>query len=295
MRQERKAGEWYLKLLWVACALLPREIRQEQFEEWRDEIQCARETGLPAARRTLSIVSRSIPQLAWRARRPSRIRREGLSMAERLGKRLPTWGTARTRQGLSLWFFAVVLPLVLLAFGFVGLPFSNEDLAREASPAGLARMLNQTIYMTVYVSLVAMFFPSLLHTSLLHSGKPFYQDAVPTGRLFGSVVLIVALVVKMVAFGQYSAPLFLAVGACAALATASAMDRRQLRRLHAIDPELLEDTDRLFTFKFINDADLEPGMEKKRFRARFVIKTAKPVDPETGEQETKVHRREWGF
>jgi lipoprotein signal peptidase len=41
----RASGDRGLLLLRIACALLPRGIREEQMREWRDEIQCARRDG----------------------------------------------------------------------------------------------------------------------------------------------------------------------------------------------------------------------------------------------------------
>jgi signal peptidase II len=96
-----KASGWHLELLRAACGLLPKEAREEQLIEWRDEIQCAQESGSPAGRRTLSIAFRSAPQLAWRARRPARGRLGSLKAA---GKRLPrrfqhSWALTTGKSG----------------------------------------------------------------------------------------------------------------------------------------------------------------------------------------------------
>jgi signal peptidase II len=88
MRVGGGSSGWHLELLRAACGLLPKGAREEQLAEWRDEIQCARESGSPAGRRTLSIAFRSAPQLAWRARRPSRGRPGSLKAA---GERLPRY------------------------------------------------------------------------------------------------------------------------------------------------------------------------------------------------------------
>lgn len=110
MRPAGGRGAGHAGLLWAACALLPRESREDQFNEWHDEIQCARESGLSAGRRATSIAFRSAPQLAWRARRPWRTRRSsharqsGMSTAGVLGKRIPrsiqgSWALTAGRSG----------------------------------------------------------------------------------------------------------------------------------------------------------------------------------------------------
>ncbi|HVV48791.1 MAG TPA: signal peptidase II [Polyangia bacterium] len=72
MRRGEASDGRHLQLLKAICRLLPKDCREEQLAEWRDEIRCAEERGLPASRRALSIATRSVPRLAWRARRPSR-------------------------------------------------------------------------------------------------------------------------------------------------------------------------------------------------------------------------------
>jgi hypothetical protein len=62
-------------LLRLANFALPPAVREEALDEWMDEIQCAAEKGLPFRRRALSILCRSLPALALRARLPIRSRR----------------------------------------------------------------------------------------------------------------------------------------------------------------------------------------------------------------------------
>jgi signal peptidase II len=113
---------WHLEVLRAACGLLPKGTREEQLTEWHDEIQCARESGSDAGRRTLSIAFRSVPQLAWRARRGS------LKAADGFGKRLPSyfqrsWALTTGRSG---WMKA------LLVASFVAL----VDLVSKAVVSG---------------------------------------------------------------------------------------------------------------------------------------------------------------
>jgi hypothetical protein len=60
--------------LGFACLLLPCEIRQTAIEELTDEISSAAEAKRRLMRRTLSIAVRTVPRLAWEARRPMRVR-----------------------------------------------------------------------------------------------------------------------------------------------------------------------------------------------------------------------------
>jgi lipoprotein signal peptidase len=118
--------------------LLPREIREDQFNEWRDEIQCAKEHGLSAGRCTLSIVLRSIPQLAWRARRPSRIRPDRLKTAGDLGKRLPksiqqSWALTTGRSDWTKALF-IALAIALLDLGSKALVSSSVGLFEKQHP-----------------------------------------------------------------------------------------------------------------------------------------------------------------
>lgn len=62
-------------LLRLANLALPPSAREDALDEWMDEIQSAVEEGLPFRRRALSILCRSLPMLALRARFPVRARR----------------------------------------------------------------------------------------------------------------------------------------------------------------------------------------------------------------------------
>ncbi len=62
-------------VLKIANRLLPKDVRDEAIDEWMDEIECAAAADLPVFRRTLSILLRSLPALAWRSRQPARARR----------------------------------------------------------------------------------------------------------------------------------------------------------------------------------------------------------------------------
>jgi hypothetical protein len=62
-------------LLRLANLALPRSVREDALDEWMDEIHCAAEEGLPLRHRALSILFRSLPALALRARFPVRARR----------------------------------------------------------------------------------------------------------------------------------------------------------------------------------------------------------------------------
>ena len=64
-------------ILRLANLVLPPRVRGEALDEWIDEIECAAAEKKPVLRRTLSIVFRSLPSLALRARLPARARREG--------------------------------------------------------------------------------------------------------------------------------------------------------------------------------------------------------------------------
>lgn len=59
----------------LANMVLPRAIREDALDEWMDEIHCAVEAGLPVRQRVLSILFRSLPKQALRARFPVRARR----------------------------------------------------------------------------------------------------------------------------------------------------------------------------------------------------------------------------
>jgi hypothetical protein len=63
-------------ILRVANLVLPSRVRDEALDEWIDEVECAAAEKKPVLRRTLSIVFKSLPSLALRARLP-RARREG--------------------------------------------------------------------------------------------------------------------------------------------------------------------------------------------------------------------------
>jgi len=62
-------------LLQLANFVLPPAAREDALDEWMDEIQCAAEENLPLGGRVLSILCRSLPALALRARLPVRARR----------------------------------------------------------------------------------------------------------------------------------------------------------------------------------------------------------------------------
>lgn len=115
MSREPGSSDWSLGALRAICTLLPQETREEQFSEWRDEIRCAEENGLAVSRRALSIAVRSLPQLAWRAHRRSRIRSGGPQVASALGKRLPqsiqrSWALT---AGRSDWAKALSIALTV--------------------------------------------------------------------------------------------------------------------------------------------------------------------------------------
>jgi hypothetical protein len=73
----RAAAARSCSLLAFAHRALPAEVREETLEEWVDEIQTAADLGLPVRRRALSILLRSLPVLALRARLPARVRGGG--------------------------------------------------------------------------------------------------------------------------------------------------------------------------------------------------------------------------
>lgn len=64
-------------LLGAAAGLLPASERDDALDEWIDEIETAAALGHPIRRRTCSIVLRSLPVLALRARVPRRAPRKG--------------------------------------------------------------------------------------------------------------------------------------------------------------------------------------------------------------------------
>jgi hypothetical protein len=55
-------------MLRAGCAFLPPHDREDQLDEWLDEIECARERDLPVHRRTLSIVLIALPVMCVRNR-----------------------------------------------------------------------------------------------------------------------------------------------------------------------------------------------------------------------------------
>jgi hypothetical protein len=63
------------RLLQCANFVLPPSVREDALDEWMDEIQSAAEENLPFRRRALSILFRSLPALALRARLSVRARR----------------------------------------------------------------------------------------------------------------------------------------------------------------------------------------------------------------------------
>lgn len=135
----RTSDDRGLLLLRIVCALLPRGIREEQMSEWRDEIQCARESGLATGRRTLSIAFRSVPRLAWRARRPSGARRGGRNVLDRgLGGRLPkyfrqSWALTAGRAD-RMRALAVASLVLLVDLGSKALVTSSVTLFERAHP-----------------------------------------------------------------------------------------------------------------------------------------------------------------
>jgi signal peptidase II len=160
-----------LSALRLACLLLPQEIREEQFSEWRDEIQCADEHGLSSGRRTLSIVLRSIPRLAWRARRPGRLRSGWLELAGGLRRRLPKsiQGSWAFTAGRTAWAktLAVALAVALVDLGSKAWVSGSLALLEKQHPLphltvwhlqnpGLSlTFLDGGIYIPVYVVAVA--------------------------------------------------------------------------------------------------------------------------------------------
>lgn len=62
-------------VLRVANLLLPRGVREDAFDEWVDEIECAAEAGLAVVSRTLSILFRSLPVMVWRSRGLAQVQR----------------------------------------------------------------------------------------------------------------------------------------------------------------------------------------------------------------------------
>jgi signal peptidase II len=133
------SGGWHLSVLRIACALLPQGSREEQMSEWRDEIDCAREDGLPAGRRTLSIAFRSVPRLAWRARWTSRGHRSDPKVVDGgLGRRLPkyfrhSWALT---AGRADWTRAMVIAslVVLVDLGSKAMVSSSVLLFEQQHP-----------------------------------------------------------------------------------------------------------------------------------------------------------------
>jgi signal peptidase II len=107
--------------------------------EWRDEIQCAREGGLAAGRRTLSIAFRSVPRLAWRAWRPSGTRRDGRKVLDgSLGGRLPkyfrqSWALTAGRAD-RMRALAVASLVLLIDLGSKAVVTSSVTLFERAHP-----------------------------------------------------------------------------------------------------------------------------------------------------------------
>ena len=62
-------------ILRLANFVLPRSVREDALDEWMDELLSAAEEDLSFRRRAISILCRSLPALALRARRPVRARR----------------------------------------------------------------------------------------------------------------------------------------------------------------------------------------------------------------------------
>jgi hypothetical protein len=197
--------------------LLPREIRGDQFSEWRDEIQCAQESGLPAGRRTLSIAFRSAPRLAWRARRSSRQKAvEGLDDEE------SQWKSRMARERLFFLLLAGPMPVVFVALGFFD--------AYAASPTSL-------FYLIKWVGgivMIALAMASLSSASKGYSSTFEPYDEEPTAayvakgvRTVSSLVLVVLLVTKMVVFSQYSPLFYFATCTAAIFFVASFIDRRR--------------------------------------------------------------------
>lgn len=63
-------------ILGLVNRALPRGVRDDMLDEWMDDIETAAEEGMPVRRRMASIL-RSLPVIAWRARRPARAREGG--------------------------------------------------------------------------------------------------------------------------------------------------------------------------------------------------------------------------
>jgi hypothetical protein len=240
MRAARRSGSWHFRVLRVACAALPKRVRQEQFNEWCDEIQSARESGLPAGRRTFSIVFRSVPRLAWRARRSSE--RHALAAVGGLGEKLPTWGAAGSSFMRPIWFLILLVgPLVTFALGIVQCSWSgsfngssfyitNENLTHSSSPGWLSGVL----YLVGLFALIALLWVSIdkrrLAVRAALNGEREVDTEAPKVWITCPLILIVVLVVKMVVFSQYSPWLYFAIAACAIFLIVSVGDRSQRRR-----------------------------------------------------------------
>jgi hypothetical protein len=61
----------------IASRLLPAKVRNEELDEWVDEIYTAVDEKSPIIRRTASILLRSLPVVVLRSRLPARSRRGG--------------------------------------------------------------------------------------------------------------------------------------------------------------------------------------------------------------------------
>ena len=135
MSGEQALGGWEQRLLSLAGALLPREVREDQLNEWRDELESAQESGLSTGGRTLSIVTRSAPRLAWRAHLDA-WRNEPLRRSDATGLALSwhgeTLATGRElglffgSMALSIWAYAWIFGVWWFAFGLVALIAVHE-------------------------------------------------------------------------------------------------------------------------------------------------------------------------
>ena len=135
MSGEQALGGWQQRLLFLAGAMLPREAREDQLNEWRDELESAQESGLSTGGRTLSIAIRSAPRLAWRAHLDA-WRNEPLKRSSTSGLVLSwhgeTLATGRElglflgSMALSIWAYAWIFGVWWFAFGLVGLIAVHE-------------------------------------------------------------------------------------------------------------------------------------------------------------------------
>ena len=118
MSGEQALAGWQQRLLSLAGALLPSEVREDHLSEWRDELESAQESGLSTGGRTLSIVTRSAPRLAWRAHLDAR-REAALNRSATDGWVLSWRGdTLATIRELQIFFGSMALSILAYALVF---------------------------------------------------------------------------------------------------------------------------------------------------------------------------------